>query len=73
VKIPKYDTFEKIMTVVIAIVSALGFYYASTIYHMAQEMIYEPSIIMGVLLFIILQVLLLNAVLLYSILKGRLK
>ncbi len=72
-KFPKYDAFEKIITAVIVIVSTLGFYYASTIYRMAQEMIYEPSVIMGVLLFIILQVLLLNAVLLYSILKGRLK
>ena len=72
-KFPKYDIFEKIITVVIAIVTTLGFYYASTIYRMAQEMIYEPSIILGVLLFIILQVLLLNAVLLYSLLKGESK
>jgi hypothetical protein len=69
VKLPKYDTFEKLLTCVILIVTLLGFYYARTIYMMAQQVVYEPSVIMGVLLFIILEVMLLNAVLLYSLIK----
>jgi len=70
VKIPKYDAFEKIIMAVIGIITLLGFYYAKTIYQMAQELIYEPTVILGVLLFIILEVMLLNAVLLYTMVKG---
>lgn len=69
-KIPKYDAFEKIIMTVIGIITLLGFYYARTIYMMAQELIYEPNVILGVLLFIILEVMLLNAVLLYTMIKG---
>lgn len=69
-KIPKYDAFEKIIMAVILIITVLGFYYANTIYMMAQELIYEPNVILGVLLFIILEVMLLNAVLLYTMIKG---
>jgi len=72
-KFPEYDAFEKMIMAVIGIVTLLGFYYARTIYRMAQEMVYEPNVILGVLLFIILEVMLLNAVLLYSMLKGRSK
>lgn len=69
--IPRYDTFEKLLTCVILIITVLGFYYANTIYRMAQEMVYEPSVIVGVLLFIMLEVMLLNAVLLYAMIKEK--
>ncbi|MBR9689797.1 MAG: hypothetical protein GOV01_02800 [Candidatus Altiarchaeota archaeon] len=68
-KIPKYDFFEKVITAVMLIITLLGFYYAKTIYLMTQALIYDPTIIVGVLLFIILEVVLLIAVLIYSALK----
>jgi|GEM_PF-3507403 len=72
-KIPKYDFFEKVITIVIFLITILGFYYANTIYGMAQKRIYEPTVVIGVLLFIILEVVLLIAVLIYTALKERLK
>ncbi|MBR9680732.1 MAG: hypothetical protein GOU98_02815 [Candidatus Altiarchaeota archaeon] len=51
----------------------LGFYYANTIYNLAQARIYEPNIIVGVLLFIILEVVLLIAVLIYTAVKEKIK
>ena len=72
-KLPKYDFFEKIITSVIVLITMLGFYYAKTIYNLAQARIYEPTVVLGVLLFIILEVALLITVLIYTAVKEKIR
>jgi hypothetical protein len=69
-KFAKYDLFEKIITAVIVATTMLGFYYARNIYLMAQNSVYDATILTNVLLVLILETLLLVAMLVYSIQKG---
>ena len=64
-----YDTFEKAIIAVITIVTVLGLYYAWNILKMAQEQVYESTVLLNVLLFILVEGMLLNSVLLYTLLK----
>jgi hypothetical protein len=69
-KFAKYYLFEKIITAVIVATTMLGFYYARNIYLMAQNSVYDATILTNVLLVLILETLLLVAMLVYSIQKG---